>query len=253
MKHTRISNCLKMPNVIIDDTILTYASKCVAATLYAYRNTLNYCRLGLAKLARYSGCSVATVRKALTQLTERGYISTYRNYAWCTQRSRMIFRKDAIICRVSTHTNFTFIPRATLQMGMRKSSFSIYLYICRTAGNTGRAFPSLRKIADTLLMGTSTVCRGLKELTDLTLLHREHCIKRDGCHACNSYFLIRNVSKKATAKVVPVIRVVRTTPSAPVTVQPVRISARTLHHRPIKRTACNLQIIFSDFSIIHPP
>lgn len=190
MKQTRILNCFKMPNSIITDDRLTYTAKRVAATLYASRNALGFCRLGLRKLARYSGCSISTVRDALSRLETAGYISIYRNHAWSDKHGRVIRHKDTIICRQSTKADFTFIARAALRTQMRKSSFSVYLLICRLSGNGSRAYPSLRRIAELLGMGLSTVCRAVQELSATHLLHAEHCIKRNGAHTSNSYFLV---------------------------------------------------------------
>ncbi len=245
MKKTTIRNCLKFPNCIIEDVQLTYSAKAVAVTLYAHRNMFNYCRLGLMKLARYSGCSIATVRKALVQLAERGYITTYRNYAWCTKRSRLIFRKDAIICNISTHADFTFIPRKVLHLHLRKSSFATYLYICRAAGNKGRAFPSLRQISETLVMGTATVCRALQELSDALLIHREHCVKQNGSHACNSYFMLRRAECAVSEASQGEVR-----PSAPTAlVKPVRVVRLVLSTVRQQRNTCAYQLSFSGFSI----
>lgn len=192
MKRRKITNCFKLPNRIILDTNLTYSAKVVAATIYACRNALGVCRLGLHKLAKYTGCSVTTVRDALVRLENAGYISIYRNYAWSHEHGRCERRKDTIICQLSISTNFSFVARSALRAALKKSTFTVYLLICQLSGNNGRAFPSLRHVADVLAMGIATVCRAVKELNESILMYREKCIKSNGAHTSNSYFLIQN-------------------------------------------------------------
>lgn len=188
MKRTKIKNCYKMPNVIIEDTQLTYSAKAVAAIIYGHSNVLGFCRLGLRRVARKANCSVATAAQAVQQLMSQGYIDAYKNYGWHHNAGRLVYKNYTYVCRLNTQKNFTFVPRTALAQSIKKSSFVVYLQLRRLAGNAMRAYPSLHAISDAIGMAKATVCRALSELASAGLIYIEHCVKTNGAYSCNSYF-----------------------------------------------------------------
>ena len=84
----------------------------------------------------------------------------------------------------------------------KHSECGVLLTIYRCAGQSGRAFPSLRRLAgilkaqdtDSPAMSKSTVCRALKELQRKQAIVRSQCRTRNGCYAANSYYVTNLVT-----------------------------------------------------------
>lgn len=65
----------KVPNALIFDTTLSFATRRVGMIFFAYCNALGGCRKSYEAIAALAGCSVATAVKAVWELSEAGYLT----------------------------------------------------------------------------------------------------------------------------------------------------------------------------------
>lgn len=177
----------KFPNVIIFDADLTPSAKLAAAVIFRNRNCLGTYRKSLDGIARDSGLSVPTVRKALKLLEQKGYISHQRNYTCSKELNRMVYDQTTYHCSLDFSGGFTMIPCDLLDFDLTPSFFAVALLIFQQMGNKNRAWPKINDIAKALNIGRATVCRALAAIRSLGVLLVQHCIKKSGAYTSNSY------------------------------------------------------------------
>ncbi len=184
----RKQNYFKAYNCIITDPMLYSSSKRVMSTLLAYCSPKDTVRKTVEELSILSGVGTTTVRKALAELEARGFIRKLRRYRTSRYFSCPIYAANTYkICRRKLSGGFTLIPRALLQANISHSTFVTVMYIYKTAGRKGRAYPSLRNAAKRLDLAKATICRALKTIRRLQLVCKREC-KRGERFFCNSYF-----------------------------------------------------------------
>ncbi len=201
-------NHIKVPNRLITDDSLSYSARKLGAVLYSHRNHLGTVSMNLKDMARLSGLSIATVRRALDELEQSKHLTRCKQYKYDTQRERYVYATSLYSLDLSFEGGFTFVPRAQLRKAatMGGSQFTVCLYLCFQTGNNYRAFPSLKKISTDLNMAKSTVCRVIKKLGAIGILLIQKCLKVNKAFSQNSYFFIRNSeSKKLTTVVLDAI------------------------------------------------
>lgn len=136
-----------------------------------------------------SACSIPTVRKAVEELEAAGYVARCRNYQYSEQVGRVGYARTTYVCTVSVAGDYTLVSREVFSWELTSGAFCVCLCLFQQAGNSGRAFPAIRRIAQLLGMGCATVCRALAVLRNRRLALVLHCKKRNRAFSTNSYFL----------------------------------------------------------------
>jgi len=180
----------KLPAPLICDDALSYSARRVGAVLFGHRNRFGLCHKGLILLAKYSRCSVSTVRKAVEELERAGYITSYHNHKYSLEQGRVVYDRNSYVCNLSFRGGFTMVPRHILDWDLTAGAFSVCLYLCYQAGSGSRAFPSLRKIGKMLGMSHATVCRAVAALKQLRGMLVLACVKVNRAFSSNSYYFV---------------------------------------------------------------
>ena len=197
-----------VPNRLIEDCSLKHTTKRIAVALLMENRRRSGCiRISLEDLAKRSGCGVSTVQKGLRELTAHGYVTQERNSYYSLTLGRRIYTKNTYRME-HISGGYTLVPRSALRRrgkrGSAHASFSVLIYLYRCAGRSGRAYPSLRHMADKLRgcgASKASVCRALAMLEEeLTLIRRE-CRRMRRDLSCNSYFLTDMVISGKTSAV----------------------------------------------------
>ncbi len=185
-----------VPNRLIEDCSLKHTAKRVAvALLMENRRRNGSIRISYENLAKRSGCSVGTAQKAIKELIAHGYVTLERNYYYSLTLGQAVYGKNSYRM-VQIPGSYTLVPRSALRRrgkkGSAHSSFSVLLYLYRCAGRVGRAYPSLRRMADDLHgcgASKASVCRAIIMLEkEMTLIRRE-CKRMRRDLSCNSYYM----------------------------------------------------------------
>lgn len=182
-------NTFKLPNRLIRDGRLSPSARKVGAALYAHRNALGFCRRSLDSLAGSSGLCPATVRKAVDELAQAGYLSTQRTWRYLRRKRRVVYGPTAYQLSLRFHGGYTLVPRELLGQcgGLTPAAFLTALCLLQFAGNRRRAFPSIAQLHRAAGLARSTVCRALRQLKATAWLLVLLCRKRTGAFAANSY------------------------------------------------------------------
>lgn len=205
----------RMPNAIINDTALSASATVLGMIFYSHRNANGYCKKSYTDLSQLSGLCASTVRNAINELCNGGYITYTRTYRWSKRHKRVVYGKNAYQCNMElVKNNYTLIPRSWLD-DMKKLSGSaacILLYIASLAAidnKQHRAWPSIKTISKRVGVGCSTVKRALHELKNLAQLMVQPCRNLlNGEYSDNSYFIC-SVLETVAATVNPVCQKVR--------------------------------------------
>lgn len=182
-------NTFKLPNRLVCDARLSPAARKVGAVLYAHRNALGFCLKSFDALASLSGLCAATVRGAVEELSDAGYISKARTYRYLPRKGRTVYGRMAYQVDLRFQGGYTLIPRDVLahQGKLTPSAFLVCLCLLVAAGNRRRAFPSISRISALAGIARSTVCRALLQIRSMSWLLVRPCRKRRGDFAANSY------------------------------------------------------------------
>lgn len=179
-----------VPNNLITDTSLSYTTKRVAFVLLLLAGRKGrYVTVSFAALARLCKCSTTTAQKAVKELCAQGYLIKSNRYHFGEKQNHLIYASNFYLW-LRREGGYTLVSRDILAYGLTPAAFVTLLYLYRCAGRKGRAFPSLRRIAEIGLdMAKSTVCLALKALRLLQALVRHKCVTRRQCHSSSSYYL----------------------------------------------------------------
>lgn len=179
-----------VPNNLITDTALSYTTKRVAFVLLLLAGRKGqYVTVSFAALARLCKCSTTTAQKAVKELCAQGYLLKSNRYHLGEKQNHLIYASNRYLW-LRREGGYTLVSRDILAYVLTPATFVTLLYLYRCAGRKGRAFPSLRRIADMGLdMSKSTVCLALKALRLLQALMRHKCITNRRCYASSSYYL----------------------------------------------------------------
>lgn len=187
----RSHSTFRIPNRLILDTTLSFSARRLGAVLYGRCNALGYYERPLAKLAKLSELSVTTTQKALSELSNAGYIAHIRTYRYYEPRGRMVYAVGVYHCLLSTRKDFTMVPWKIFDASMTKSAFVTALYLYYQAGNTSRCFPSLAAICRGIGASMATVCRARKILDTMRLFCILQCKKLNRAFSSNSYHILQ--------------------------------------------------------------
>ena len=179
-----------VPNNLITDTALSYTTKRVAFVLLLLAGRKNrYVTASFAALARLCRCSTTTAQKAVKELCAQGYLLKSNRYHYGEEQNHLIYASNRYLW-LRREGGYTLVSRDILAYDLTPATFVTLLYLYRCAGRKGRAFPSLRRIAEVgLAMSKSTVCLALKALRLMQALVRHKCMTRRRCHTSSSYYL----------------------------------------------------------------
>ena len=179
-----------VPNSMITDANLSYTTKRVAFVLLLLAGREGrYVTVSFAALARLCRCSTTTAQKAVKELCTQGYLLKSNRYHFDQKQNRFVYAANRYLW-LRREGGYTLVSRDILAYDLTPAAFLTLLYLYRCAGRKGRAFPSLRRIAEVgLSMSKSTVCMALKALRLLQAIVRHKCVTRRRCHASSSYYL----------------------------------------------------------------
>lgn len=180
-----------VPNNLITDTALSYTTKRVAFVLLLLAGRKGrYVTVSFAALARLCKCSTTTAQKAVKELCAQGYLFKSNRYHFSERQNHLIYASNLYLW-LRREGGYTLVSRDILAYDLTPAAFVTLLYLYRCAGRKGRAFPSLRRIAEIGLldMAKSTVCLALKTLRLLQAMVRHKCVTRRRCHSSSSYYL----------------------------------------------------------------
>lgn len=216
-----------VPNNLITDTALSYTTKRVAFVLLLLAGRKGrYVTVSFAALAQLCKCSTTTAQKAVKELCAQGYLLKSNRYHFGEKLNHLIYASNRYFW-LRREGGYTLVSRDILAYDLTPAAFVTLLYLYRCAGRKGRAFPSLRRIAEIGLdMAKSTVCLALKALRLLQALVRHKCMTRRRCHASSSYYLTNFVFSR---NLLP-------SEGGPKTDKPISINQITEDHTERKRT-----------------
>lgn len=180
----------QMGNRSIEDRRLYYSTRHVYAVMLAYRSKAGTVCKSLERLAALAHCSVSTVRQAVDQLMEHGYLRRIRRTRYSRFLGRMVndtYRYQIDLDKL-TEGGYTLIPRSLLERKVTHGTFVTGLQIYRLAGRKGRAYGSLRHVARCLDMAKATVCRAMAALRLTNQMVRLYCRKADRALAANTLY-----------------------------------------------------------------
>lgn len=184
-------NTFKLPNQLVLNVNLDFTTRKVGAVLYGRRNAFGFCTKSLESLATLSHCSVSTVRKAVKQLSDAGYVHFSRSYRYLPRKGRMVYGPMAYQVDLSFDGGYTLIPRDIFEEAINSeltaSSVVIMLSMLVAAGNQRRAWPSISRIERMVGAVRSTVCRALRQIKSMLGILVLLCRKRNGSYAASSY------------------------------------------------------------------
>lgn len=190
----RYHSTFRIPNQLIVDATLSFSARRLGVVLYSRRNYLGCCRKSLAELAKLSGLSVTTTRKAIEELTSAEYIVHIRAYRYSEQLRRMVYDKSVYHCLLSTTKDFTMVPWRIFDAPMTCGAFVAALYLYYRAGNSSRCFPSLAAICQGIGASMATVCRARRILDTVRLFCILQCKKLNRAFSSNSYHILQQVA-----------------------------------------------------------
>ena len=146
-----------VPNNLITDTNLSYTTKRVAFVLLLLSGRKGrYVTVSFAALARLCKCSATTAQKAVKELCAQGYLLKSNRYHFGEKQNHLIYASNRYLW-LRREGGYTLVSRDILAYDLTPASFVTLLYLYRCAGRKGRAFPSLRRIAEVgLAMSKST-------------------------------------------------------------------------------------------------
>lgn len=185
-----------IPNQLIEDCSLRHTTKRVAVALMLENRRQNgKIRISFEDLAKRSGCGIVTTQNAVKELIAHGYVEQANHYYYSLSLGRHVYSKNTYRM-VNIPGSYTLVPRTALRRrgkrGSAHASFSVLLYLYRCAGRAGRAFPSLRRMAndmDGCGASKASVCRALQMLKQESTVIGLECVRMRGDHSCNSYLL----------------------------------------------------------------
>lgn len=235
-----------VPNNLIADTALSYTTRRVAFVLLLLAGRKGrYATVSFAVLSQFCRCSTTTAQKAVKELCTQGYLLKSNRYHFDQKQNRFVYAANRYLW-LRREGGYTLVSRDILAYDLTPAAFLTLLYLYRCAGRKGRAFPSLRRIAEVgLSMSKSTVCMALKALRLLQAVVRHKCVTRNHCHASSSYYLTNFVFSRNQPP----------SEGGPKNDKPIFINQITGDHTERKRTESASQIVDSPaiWSAFHAP
>ena len=207
---------------------LSYATKRVGFVLLLLAGRKGrYVTTSFAALARLCKCSTTTIQKAVRELCAQGYLLKSNRYHFGEKQNRFVYASNRYLW-LRREGGYTLVSRDILAYDLPPAAFVTLLYLYRCAGRKGRAFPSLRRIAEIGLdMAKSTVCLALKAPRLLQAMVRHKCMTRNRCYASSSYYLTNFVFSRNQLP---------SSVGGPKTDKPIFINQITEEHTERKRT-----------------
>lgn len=149
----------KVPNALIFDTTLSFATRRVGMIFFAYCNALGGCRKSYEAIAALAGCSVATAVKAVRELSEAGYLTVKHTKYHSGKLGRTVYGKNTYTVDLALlKKGYTILDRAVLEQELTDSTLIVLCAIIVCAGNSSRAFPSISALQKKTGAARSTVC-----------------------------------------------------------------------------------------------
>ena len=106
----------KVPNALIFDTTLSFATRRVGMIFFAYCNALGGCRKSYEAIAALAGCSVATAVKAVRELSEAGYLTVKHTKYHSGKLGRTVYGKNTYTVDLALlKKGYTILDRAVLE------------------------------------------------------------------------------------------------------------------------------------------
>ena len=186
-----------IPNELIRDTQVHFSTKRIAVVLLHLAGRKGRAvKVSYAELARICRCSTTTAQQAVAELLNAGYIAKRRCYRYSPEQGHLVYDCNSYVW-LRRNSGYTMVRREILDYVLTPAAFCnlLYLYLC--SGRSGRAFPSLQRLAGRLKqqlnidqpMAKSTVCKALCALRKHQALVRHHCRTKRCCYAANSYYM----------------------------------------------------------------
>lgn len=180
---------IAVPNTVITDPGLYPSAKRVYVAMLACSSRKGTVRKTVAELAARSHCSPSAVQGAIAALMEQGMVQRWRRYRRSAYLQWKVYAgNEYTIAKRDLSAGYTLIPRSLLPRKLTHAAFLVALYLYMAAGRKGRAYPSLRHIAEVLYLSKSTVCLAVSALQLRQELYRYRCRKENHAYACNSYY-----------------------------------------------------------------
>lgn len=181
----------KLPNALIrNEDNLAPSAIGVAQVLYANMNRQGRFTASIQRIAARSHRCPDTVRQALAQLEQAGYIRKIRNWKYSQEHGHCVFAATTYQILRMPDRDFTLVPYRWLRSDLTACAVQVLL-VCRMhmRKEPNRAYPSIRRMAAVAGLAKATICRALNQIVCLGLLVKEFCKKATGTFSCNSYFL----------------------------------------------------------------
>ena len=116
----------KVPNALIFDTTLSFATRRVGMIFFAYCNALGGCRKSYEAIAALAGCSVATAVKAVWELSEAGYLTVKHTKYHSGKLGRTVYGKNTYTVDLALlKKGYTILDRAVLEQELTDSALIV--------------------------------------------------------------------------------------------------------------------------------
>ena len=187
MRKQRHDPSFRLPEQIITDRSLSISARELAITIFSHVDPNGRLCMSQRRLASLSGLCRDTVRRAAQELVDAGYISiVHRRAHWDRDSSRYVKRSNLYFCTIPNKcyvlVSYRLLRRSRVR-SVRGASLLVLVYLRSMMGRHGRCWPSVSKIAQDTGLALSTVHIAINLLESLSLIVRQHCIKRNGAYS----------------------------------------------------------------------
>ncbi len=180
---------IPIANHILMDSRLYPSTLRVLVAMHIFKSRKNHLSVTQERLAKAAHCTTKTVRQAIEQLQELGYLQVIRRWRYSAYLDRIIYASNGYMLRnIDTQKGYTLLPCGVVSAQITHCAFAVLCHGYRYSGREGRFYASLRHMAKKCLYSKSTVIRALEQLRRLQMVARLHCIKLNRSYACNSYY-----------------------------------------------------------------
>lgn len=168
---------------------LTAVQMRVLAVLYSVASYKTYrVKVRQSVLAQKCGCSVSTIKRAVSGLIEKGYIC---NKIRTERNDRLLGTYIYTLPRIAQKGYF-YVSRKALAI-LNKTQTRVYLFICKCVRSNSifrDCWNSFNDIAKQLRLHRNSVIKTIKELVDLKVIYKYHNTNEDASHYYDNTYVV---------------------------------------------------------------
>lgn len=174
---------IKLPNKIFDLGLKPTDIMVFAALKTLDKDYNNCVKCSAVEIADLCGIHRNSVGAAIKHLVASGIIRKANTYNSIGNRTANKYYL------LKTSYKFFMLPCSIFSYKLKPSAFAVYAYFVRCSNKSGRAFPSLKKIAYNCNICINTVISAFRELNKSNLVSKKSYISIHRDYGCNNYLL----------------------------------------------------------------